>query len=70
VLLACRLIEAGGMGLETVARASGLGSTANLRASVRAHTGVSPSAYRERFGPRRLAGTSARPVLPSPPPNA
>ncbi|MFE1400198.1 helix-turn-helix domain-containing protein [Nocardiopsis dassonvillei] len=66
VLLACRLIEAGGMGLETVARASGLGSTANLRASVRAHTGVSPSAYRERFGPRQLAGTSGPPVLPSP----
>ncbi|MEE2046874.1 helix-turn-helix domain-containing protein, partial [Nocardiopsis tropica] len=52
VLLACRLIEAGGMGFEAVARASGLGSTANLRASVRAHTGVGPARYRERFGPR------------------
>lgn len=56
VRLACLLIEAGGMGLETVARISGLGSTANLRASVRAHTGVSPSVYRERFGPRPPAG--------------
>ncbi|OKI22915.1 AraC family transcriptional regulator [Nocardiopsis sp. TSRI0078] len=56
VLLACRLIEVGGMGLEAVARASGLGSTANLRASMRAQIGISPSAYRERFGPGPLTG--------------
>ncbi|MFE3456059.1 helix-turn-helix domain-containing protein [Nocardiopsis aegyptia] len=55
-LLACRLIELGGMGFEAVARASGLGSTANLRATVRAHTGVSPAVYRDRFGPRTGSG--------------
>ena len=52
VLLACRLIEAGGMGFDAIARVSGLGTGANLRASVRAHTGISPALYRERFGPR------------------
>ncbi|GAA1454376.1 GlxA family transcriptional regulator [Nocardiopsis tropica] len=60
VLLACRLIETGGMGFEAVARASGLGSTANLRASVRAHTGVGPARYRERFGPRPPAREGGR----------
>ncbi|MCY9783211.1 helix-turn-helix domain-containing protein [Nocardiopsis sp. EMB25] len=50
-LLACRLIERGGTGLEAVARTSGLGTTSNLRAVVRAYTGVSPSVYRARFGP-------------------
>ncbi|GAB2487371.1 hypothetical protein GCM10026982_09720 [Nocardiopsis aegyptia] len=55
-LLACRLIELGGMGFEAVARASGLGSTANLRATVPAHTGVSPAVYRDRFGPRTGPG--------------
>jgi AraC family transcriptional regulator, transcriptional activator FtrA len=48
------------MGFEAVARASGLGSTANLRASVRAHTGVGPARYRERFGPRPPAMEGGR----------
>ncbi|MEV2278606.1 helix-turn-helix domain-containing protein [Nocardiopsis sp. NPDC049922] len=56
VLLACRLIELGGMGFEAIARASGLGTTSNLRSGVRARTGVSPAVYRERFGPRRGDG--------------
>ncbi|WSG35697.1 helix-turn-helix domain-containing protein [Micromonospora ureilytica] len=47
--LACRLLEAGEPRLDTVARASGLGTSANLRTHIRRHTGLSPSAYRGRF---------------------
>jgi AraC family transcriptional activator FtrA len=50
VALACRLIEHGDLALDRVARASGLGSAANLRAQLRRHTGLTPSAYRRRFG--------------------
>ncbi|MCO5968659.1 helix-turn-helix domain-containing protein [Actinoallomurus soli] len=49
VALACRLIENGELRLEAVARASGLGTLANLRTQVRRRTGLSPSAYRARF---------------------
>lgn len=49
VSLACRLIERGEPRLDVVARATGLGSTANLRAQLRRQTGLSPSAYRQRF---------------------
>lgn len=49
VLTARRLLEGTELDLTAVARASGLGTTANLREAVRAHTGVSPSAYRSRF---------------------
>jgi AraC family transcriptional activator FtrA len=49
VWLACRLIERGEPRLEVVARSTGLGTTANLRAQLRRQTGLSPSAYRERF---------------------
>jgi len=49
VALACRLIENGELRLDAVARASGLGTTANLRAQLRRQTGLSPSAYRTRF---------------------
>jgi AraC family transcriptional activator FtrA len=48
--LACRLIERGEPRLEMIARASGLGSASNLRTQVRRRTGLSPSAYRARFG--------------------
>jgi transcriptional regulator GlxA family with amidase domain len=51
VALACRLIERGEQRLDIVAHASGLGTTANLRAQLRRHTGLSPAAYRHRFGP-------------------
>ena len=51
VALACRLIERGEQRLTVVARASGLGSTANLRTQLRRHTGLTPSEYRQRFGP-------------------
>ncbi len=49
VALACRLIERGEERLDVVARRSGLGSAANLRARVKRETGLSPSAYRRRF---------------------
>lgn len=51
VALACRLIERGEERLDVVAARSGLGTAANLRARVRGVTGLSPSAYRRRFGP-------------------
>ncbi|MGG8405377.1 helix-turn-helix domain-containing protein, partial [Streptomyces sp. 12297] len=49
VSLACRLIERGESRLEVVARRSGLGTTANLRALMRRETGLSPRQYRSRF---------------------
>lgn len=49
VTLACRLIEAGEQRMEVVARRSGLGTAANLRARVKRETGLSPAAYRRRF---------------------
>lgn len=51
VALACRLIERGEERLDVVAARSGLGTAANLRARLRRVTGLSPSAYRRRFGP-------------------
>ncbi|HLL32981.1 MAG TPA: helix-turn-helix domain-containing protein [Streptomyces sp.] len=50
VALACRLIERGEERLDVVATRSGLGTAANLRARLRRETGLSPSAYRRRFG--------------------
>ncbi|MEU2250604.1 helix-turn-helix domain-containing protein [Streptomyces sp. NPDC019224] len=49
--LACRLIERGEARFEVVARRSGLGTAANLRALMRRETGITPSAYKRRFGP-------------------
>ncbi|MET9066226.1 helix-turn-helix domain-containing protein [Streptosporangium sandarakinum] len=49
--LACRLIERGESHLETVARRSGLGTGANLRALMRRRIGLTPLEYRRRFGP-------------------
>ncbi|MFG2139064.1 helix-turn-helix domain-containing protein [Streptomyces sp. NPDC048650] len=51
IALACRLIERGEERLDTVARRSGLGTTAHLRALLRRETGLTPTAYRRRFGP-------------------
>lgn len=50
VALACRIIERGEERLDVVARRSGLGTAANLRVRLRRETGLSPSAYRQRFG--------------------
>jgi len=49
VQFARRLLERDDAGLELVAQRSGLGTTANLRAQMHRHAGVSPSAYRARF---------------------
>ncbi|URM89036.1 helix-turn-helix domain-containing protein [Streptomyces sp. MRC013] len=62
VALACRLIERGESRFEVVARRSGLGTAANLRAVMRRETGLPPSAYRRRFGP----GSSPAPVPVAP----
>ncbi|GAA4004273.1 helix-turn-helix domain-containing protein [Streptomyces marokkonensis] len=51
VTLARRLMERGEERLDVVAARSGLGTAANLRARLRRETGLSPSAYRRRFGP-------------------
>ncbi|MER7924169.1 helix-turn-helix domain-containing protein [Streptomyces sp. NPDC096057] len=51
VALACRLIERGEERLDVVAATCGLGTGANLRTRLRRETGLSPSAYRRRFGP-------------------
>ncbi|MFD5651491.1 MULTISPECIES: helix-turn-helix domain-containing protein [unclassified Streptomyces] len=50
VVLARRLIERGEKRLDVVAARSGLGTAANLRLRLRRETGLSPSAYRRRFG--------------------
>ncbi|MFH8369751.1 GlxA family transcriptional regulator [Streptomyces sp. NPDC018031] len=60
--LACRLIERGETRFEVVARRSGLGTAAHLRALMRRETGLTPSAYRQRFGPG--AGPGGRPAVP------
>ena len=49
VVLACRLLEQGGLTMDVVADRSGLGTAANLRTRVRRATGLSPSAYRGKF---------------------
>ncbi|MGF1429006.1 GlxA family transcriptional regulator [Kitasatospora sp. LaBMicrA B282] len=49
--LARRLIERGDPGFDQVARRSGLGTAANLRALLRRETGLGPTEYRRRFGP-------------------
>ncbi|MFI0353296.1 helix-turn-helix domain-containing protein [Actinomadura sp. 9N407] len=49
VSVACRIIERGEPRMDAVARASGLGTTANLRTQLRRQTGLSPSAYRQKF---------------------
>ncbi|MFZ3569534.1 helix-turn-helix domain-containing protein [Streptomyces sp. BH097] len=52
VALACRIIERGEERIDVVAARSGLGSAANLRVHLKRATGLSPSAYRKRFGGR------------------
>lgn len=48
--LARRLIETTTLSMDAVADRSGLGTAANLRAQIRRHVGISPTAYRQRFG--------------------
>lgn len=49
VSYACRLLEASELPLAAVARRSGLGTPGNLRTQIRRHTGLTPTAYRQRF---------------------
>lgn len=49
VQFARRLLERDDAGMDFVAQRSGLGTSANLRAQMHRHAGVSPSAYRARF---------------------
>lgn len=48
--LARRLLEAGDSNLYVIARRSGLGTTANLRALMLRSTGINPTDYRRRYG--------------------
>jgi AraC family transcriptional activator FtrA len=50
IALACRMIERGEHRLDRVAGVSGFGTAATLRTQLRRHTGLTPSAYRRRFG--------------------
>ncbi|ARF59262.1 GlxA family transcriptional regulator [Streptomyces gilvosporeus] len=62
--LACRLIERGESRFEVVARRSGLGTAAHLRALMRRETGLAPSEYRRRFGPA-VETVPSGPAVPS-----
>jgi AraC family transcriptional activator FtrA len=55
VELACRLLERGEPSVDQVASLSGLGTGANLRRQLLRRTGLTPSAYRARFGGRRAS---------------
>ncbi|MET9629394.1 helix-turn-helix domain-containing protein [Lentzea sp. NPDC006480] len=50
ITLARRLIELGEQRFDVVARRTGLGTATNLRTLMRRETGLTPSAYRRRFG--------------------
>lgn len=56
VRLACRLLERGDLNMNAVAAAAALGTTATLRTLVRQETGLTPTAYRQRFA---LAGAGS-----------
>ncbi|MCE6994557.1 helix-turn-helix domain-containing protein [Saccharothrix sp. S26] len=62
--LARSLIERGETRLDVVARRSGLGSPSTLRTHFHRRTGLTPSAYRARFGP---APATPPPVVHNPP---
>lgn len=67
VALACRLIERSRAPFDHVARRSGLGTAANLRALVQRETGLTPSAYRRRFSGSPAAGPARAPApVPAP----
>lgn len=61
VTLARRLLERGDTRFDAIARHTGLGTAANLRTLLRRETGLTPSAYRQRFGPEtQFTGTAPR----------
>nr|WP_296770867.1 helix-turn-helix domain-containing protein [Rhodococcus sp. (in: high G+C Gram-positive bacteria)] len=49
VRIACRLLERGDLSISAVAAAAGLGTATTLRTLVRQETGLTPTAYRQRF---------------------
>jgi transcriptional regulator GlxA family with amidase domain len=51
--LACRLLENGDVGIDEVARRSGMGTAANLRLHFRRSLATTPTAYRSTFNARR-----------------
>lgn len=53
VQFARRLLERTELPMDTVARRTGLGTAANLRALIRRHTGLTPTAYRQQFSAQR-----------------
>lgn len=59
VRLACSLIERGDLDLTAVVSATGMGTTATLRTLMRRETGLTPSAYRQRFGTPHECRTEA-----------
>ena len=65
VALACRLIERGETRLDLVAHRTGLGTSAHLRTLMRRHTGLTPSAYRRRFGEQPRAAAVRGIVAPN-----
>ena len=65
IALACRLLEAGEQRLDSVARASGLGTTTNLRTQIRRHTGLTPGDYRRRFTTMRPGTPETAPEPPT-----
>jgi AraC family transcriptional activator FtrA len=56
-----RLLENPDLTMELVAQRSGLGTTANMRALMRRHLGISPSIYRRQFAERRQSHPAQRP---------
>jgi AraC family transcriptional regulator, transcriptional activator FtrA len=52
--LAQRLLERTDLSMDLVARRAGLGTGANMRAQMRRHTRLTPSAYRKQFGAGRV----------------
>ncbi|MFE1265860.1 GlxA family transcriptional regulator [Streptomyces sp. NPDC058757] len=56
------LLETTSLGMEAVARASGLGSADSLRQHVHSRTGLTPSAYRSSFGRVARGPAAGRPV--------
>lgn len=59
VRLACRLLERTDLDLCTIARRSGLGTTTTLRTLLRRETGLTPTAYRQRFNGSLVTGGDA-----------
>jgi transcriptional regulator GlxA family with amidase domain len=58
VEVARRLLETTGLSVDGVARAAGFGTVETMRRAFSRRVGASPSEYRDRFRPARVAGTA------------